>query len=37
MSGWLRRNGWVLLWVLLIVACVVLAPEKPQRFIYTEF
>ena len=33
----MRRNALVLLWVLLIVACVVLAPEKPLNFIYTEF
>jgi hypothetical protein len=33
----MRRNALVLLWVLLIVACVVFAPEKPLNFIYTEF
>ena len=37
MNGWLRRNAVVLFYVLLIVACVVFAPEKPLRFIYTEF
>jgi hypothetical protein len=33
----LRENGLVLLYVLLIVLCVVYAPERPLKFIYTEF
>jgi hypothetical protein len=33
----LAQNGLVLLYVLLIVACVVFAPERPLTFIYTEF
>jgi hypothetical protein len=33
----LRRHGLVLLYLTLVVACVLFAPEKPQRFIYTEF
>ena len=37
MKDWLAENGLVLLYVLLIVACVVFAPEKPLQFIYTEF
>jgi hypothetical protein len=37
MKGFVRRNALVLLWVVLIVACVVFAPEKPLNFIYTEF
>jgi hypothetical protein len=37
MSTWLRRNALVVFYVALIVACVVFAPEKPLRFIYTEF
>ncbi len=37
MSDFVRRNALVLLWVVLIVACVVFAPEKPLNFIYTEF
>ncbi len=37
MTAFLRRNAVVLLYVLLIVACVVFAPEKPLNFIYTEF
>jgi predicted MFS family arabinose efflux permease len=36
-DGWLRRNALVLLYVLLIVACVVFAPDAPLNFIYTEF
>lgn len=36
-GGWLRRNALVLLYVLLIVACVVFAPDAPLNFIYTEF
>ena len=37
MTAFLRRNAVVLLYVLLIAACVVFAPEKPLNFIYTEF
>ncbi len=37
MRRWLRANALVLVYVLLIVACVVFAPEKPLNFIYTEF
>ena len=37
MSAFLRRNAVVLVYVLLIAACVVFAPEKPLNFIYTEF
>jgi hypothetical protein len=31
----LRRHGWVLLYVALIVASVLLAPDDPVRFIHT--
>jgi hypothetical protein len=31
------RNGWVLFYVVLIIACVLLAPEEEIKFIYTEF
>jgi hypothetical protein len=31
------RNWRVILWVVLIVLCVVFAPERPLKFIYTEF
>ena len=37
MKRFLTQNGLVLLYVLLIVACVVFAPERPLTFIYTEF
>ena len=37
MKRWLAENGLVLLYVLLIVACVVFAPDQPLQFIYTEF
>jgi hypothetical protein len=37
MRAWVARNALVLVYVALIVACVVLAPEKPLNFIYTEF
>jgi hypothetical protein len=37
MRDFLRRNALVLVYVLLIVACVVYVPEKPLNFIYTEF
>jgi hypothetical protein len=40
-AGLARRfvaNNWkVVLYVLLIVLCVLFAPEKPLKFIYTEF
>jgi hypothetical protein len=36
--GRLARNNWkVLVYVLLIVLCVLFAPEEPMKFIYTEF
>jgi hypothetical protein len=32
------RNNWtVALYVLLIILCVLFAPEDPLKFIYTEF
>ena len=32
------RNNWkVALYVILIVLCVLFAPEEPLKFIYTEF
>jgi hypothetical protein len=37
MRRFLRENGLVLLYVLLIVLCVVYAPERALKFIYTEF
>ena len=37
MTRFLRQNAVVILWALLIAACVVFAPEKPLNFIYTEF
>jgi len=37
MKRWFAANGLVLLYVLLIVACVVFAPDRPLNFIYTEF
>ena len=37
MRAFVVRNARVVLWVLVIVACVVFLPEKPLRFIYTEF
>jgi hypothetical protein len=33
----LRQQGWVLLYLALIVLCVVYAPTRPLKFIYTEF
>lgn len=40
-ASWLRRfiaNNWkVALYVVLIVLCVLFAPEEPLKFIYTEF
>ncbi len=32
-----QRNWRVLFYVLLIIACVLLAPEEEMKFIYTEF
>ena len=37
MRGWLARNALVLVYVVLVMACVVFAPDKPLNFIYTEF
>jgi hypothetical protein len=37
MTRFVRDNALVLLYVLLIVLCVVYAPAKPMKFIYTEF
>ena len=37
MRRWLAANALVVLYVVLIVACVVFAPGKPLHFIYTEF
>jgi hypothetical protein len=37
MSARLRQNALVLVYVALIVACVIFAPEVPLHFIYTEF
>ena len=37
MRRFLARNALVVLYVLLVAACVVYAPEKPLNFIYTEF
>ena len=34
----LVANNWrVVLYVLLILLCVIFAPEEPLKFIYTEF
>ena len=36
--GRLAANNWkVVLYVLLILLCVLFAPEEPLKFIYTEF
>lgn len=37
MRAWVARNALVLLYVLLVAACVVFAPDRPLNFIYTEF
>jgi hypothetical protein len=37
MRRFLTNNAVVVLYVLLVVACVVFAPERPLNFIYTEF
>lgn len=37
MKRFLSENAVVLLWVLLVVACVLYAPDRPLNFIYTEF
>lgn len=37
MRAWLARNGLVVLYVVLVAACAVFAPDKPLNFIYTEF
>ena len=39
-EGWrgLAVDGWkVVLYVVLIILCVLMAPEEPLKFIYTEF
>jgi hypothetical protein len=39
-DGWrgLTFDAWkALLYVVLIILCVLLAPEEPMKFIYTEF
>ena len=39
-SGWrgLAIDGWkAVLYVILIILCVLMAPEEPLKFIYTEF
>jgi hypothetical protein len=40
-GAWLRRlvaNNWkVVLYAILIALCVIFAPAKPLKFIYTEF
>jgi len=39
-GGWksLAIDGWkVVLYVVLIILCVLMAPEEPLKFIYTEF
>jgi hypothetical protein len=33
----ITRNWKVVLYVLLIVLCVIFAPDQPLKFIYTEF
>jgi len=37
MKRWLRDNALVLFYVLLVVLCVIYTPERPLKFIYTEF
>jgi hypothetical protein len=37
MRRFLAENAKVLLWALIVVACVIYAAEKPLNFIYTEF
>jgi hypothetical protein len=38
LARWLVVSNWrVLLYVVIIFLCVLLAPEKPLKFIYTEF
>ncbi len=39
-GGWrgLAIDGWkALLYVIVIILCVLMAPEEPLRFVYTEF
>jgi hypothetical protein len=39
-GGWraLAIAGWkVVLYAVLIILCVIMAPEEPLKFIYTEF
>ena len=35
--AFVQRNWRVLFYVVLIIACVLLAPEAEMKFIYTEF
>lgn len=37
LRGFILANWKVALYVLLIILCVLFAPEKPLKFIYTEF
>jgi hypothetical protein len=37
LRGLVANNWKVALYVLLIVLCVLFAPEEPLKFIYTEF
>jgi len=37
LGGLVAENWRVVLYVLLIVLCVVFGPERPLKFIYTEF
>lgn len=37
LRGVVARNWKVVVWVVLIVLCVVFAPARPLKFIYTEF
>ena len=36
-NGFVARNWKVGLYVILILLCVLFAPEEPLKFIYTEF
>ena len=37
LRAFLGTQGWVLLYLVLIVLCVLFAPQQPLKFIYTEF
>jgi hypothetical protein len=40
LGGWkgIAIDGWkAVLYVILIILCVLMAPEEPLKFIYTEF